>query len=214
MSHILHAKSEAELAACQTRQVGNTCTFHAIATALQLLLGYQIGPTDLSEEVNRLWWRGRFMRVAPDWAVTPRMQMRIVRHLARTRNLPITAEFHHSDPETLIQILADPHPDVVPIITLLWAWRQAPPIYLGNTTHNFNAVRSAGGHTMILAAYDPGHWAEDQFPTPWGFINPWKSNTPLLFWLTDADFRKAWRFWLPWVGPNPLVLIRREDQIY
>ena len=62
---------------------------------------------------------------------------------------------------------------------------------------------------MILAAYDPDHLADDQFSTPWGFINPWLANSKQLFWMRDDDFRKSWRFPLPLVGPNPLVLIQK-----
>ena len=149
------------------------------------------------------------MRVAPDWAVTPRMQVRIVRYLAGKLNLPVTATYQHGDPETLPDLLDDL--TIIPLITLLWLWRKAPPIYLGETAKNFNASKAAGGHTMMLAAYDPEHWAENQFPTPWGFINPWKDDATTLFWLSDTDFRKAWHFWLPGIGPNPLVLIYKTN---
>ena len=205
----LHLKSEPELAGYQVRQIGNTCSFHAISVALRLLLNVIIDPIALSDEINHLWWRGRFMRVAPDWAVTPRMQVRIVRYLADKMNLPVTATYLRGDPETLPDLLDDL--TIIPLITLIWIWRQAPPIYLGETTQNFNGSKAAGGHTMMLAAYDPEHWAEDQFPTPWGFINPWKDHATTLFWISDADFRKSWHFWLPFIGPNPLVMIRKTS---
>ena len=204
----LKTKSEAELAALQVKQVGNTCSFHAIAAALQLLLDYEINPDEISNEVNDLWWRGRFMRVAPDWAVTPRMQVRIVRYLAKKEKLPITAFYSHGKVETLPVVLSDQ--DSVPLITLLWIWRKAPAIYFGNTTHNHNKTSKMGGHTMILAAFDPDHRADDEFSTPWGFINPWMANTEQLFWMRDEDFRRSWRFPLPFVGPNPLVMIQRK----
>lgn len=203
----LHAKSEAELAAHQMFQTGNTCSFHAIAAGLRLLLGVELDPTALSAEIDRLWRRFRFMRVFPGWAVTPRMQVRIVRHLARTRGFPVTARYQHGDPETLPDLLDDSAS--VPLITLLWLWKGAPPIYLGDTDHNFNVVKGPGGHTMILGAYDPEHSAEGKFPTPWGFINPWTNGGEQLFWMRDADFRRSWRFPLPLVGPNPLVVINR-----
>jgi len=205
----LHAKTEAELAGYQTNQVGNTCSFHAIAVGLHLLLNYTIDPMALSDEANRLWWRGRFMRVAPDWAVTPRMQVRIVRHLAQIHDLPITAVFQRGHPDTLPDLLSDP--ESVPIITIIWRWRQAPPIYLGSTTQNFNLTGSAGGHSMLLGAYDPHHSTNGQFMTPWGFINPWKDHTDQLFWMTDSDFRRAWQFWLPGIGRHPLVVIHRTN---
>lgn len=205
----LHGKTQPDLAGYQTFQVGNTCSFHVINASLRLLLNTTISPMALSDEINRLWWCGRFMRVAPGWAVTPRMQVRIVRHLARTRGLPITASYQRAHPETLPEVLADQ--TTVPIITIIWLWRQAPPIYLGETAQNFNTTRSPGGHSMILAAHDPQHTAGGQFATPWGFINPWMDNTSHLFWMLDEDFRRAWRFWLPGIGPNPLVLIRRTQ---
>jgi hypothetical protein len=205
----LHAKTETELAKYQNRQVGNTCSFHVISAGIRILLNQSIDPIELSTEINRLWWRGRFMRVAPDWAVTPRMQVRIVRYLSQTHGFPIAATYQRGDPVSLPEFLADL--TQVPIITIMWRWRQAPPIYLGSTTHNFNTTRSAGGHSMLLAAYDPGHSAEGQFATPWGFINPWKDNAAHMFWMRDEDFLRAWHFWLPGVGPNPLVLIKQTN---
>jgi hypothetical protein len=204
-------KTEAELAAFQTEQIGNTCSFHAVSSAIQLLLNKNFDPRTLSQEINQRWWRGQFMRVAPNWAVTPRMQTRIVRYLADKNHLPVSAAYHRSDPESLLTILASPDEDVIPIVTLMWLWRQAPPIYYGDSIHNMNKLRGVGGHSMILAAYDPEHWAGNQFPTPWGFVNSWRSHTSHLFWMVDADFRKAWRFWLPGVGPNALVLVSRKQ---
>lgn len=208
-SATLHTKTEAYLAGYQVRQVGNTCSFHVIGASIRLLLNQTINPMQLSDEVNRLWWRGRFMRVTPDWAVTPRMQVRIVRYLARTRGLPVTATYQQGDPETLPNLLTDL--TTVPIITIIWPWRKAPPIYLGNTTLNYNITRSAGAHSMLLAAFNPNHTADGQQLTPWGFINPWMDNTDQLFWMTDEDFRRAWRFWLPGMGPNPLVLVKQTQ---
>ena len=114
----LHGKTLPDLAGYQTRQVGNTCSFHVINASLRLLLNTAISPMALSDEINRLWWRGRFMRVAPDWAVTPRMQVRIARYLARTRGLPITASYQRAHPEALPEVLADQ--TTVPIISIIW----------------------------------------------------------------------------------------------
>ncbi|MDF1519274.1 MAG: hypothetical protein P1P73_02195 [Brevefilum sp.] len=204
----LHTKSETELAALQVRQQGNTCSFHAIAAAIRLLLDYHIDPIALSGEINRLWWRGRFMRVIPNWAVTPRMQARIVHYLAKKHHLPLTASYQHGDIDILPWILNDP--DAVPLVTLLWSRRSVPPIYLGSTSQNQNSLNKLAGHTMILAAYDPQHQADHQFSTPWGFINPWRNNINELYWMRDEDFRKAWRSPLPLIGPNPLVIIRKH----
>lgn len=207
MAYWLQMRTEAELAALQTRQVGNACTFHVIAAALRLLLDYRIDPDELSKEMDRLWWRGRFMRVFPGWAVTPRMQVGVVKHLSNTRKLMVEAELRRGNPQALLDLLSNPEDRIIPLITMVWLWGQAPPIYFASTTLNFNQTKAPGGHSMILAAYDPDHWAEDQFPTPWGFINPWMADAVHLFWMRDSDFRSAWRFSLPGMIPNPLVLV-------
>lgn len=142
MQKTLHTKSESDLAAYQVCQVGNTCSLHAISVACQLLLNFHIDPTSLSKEINTVWWRGRFMRVAPDWAVTPRMQVRIVQYLAKKHNLPLTAAYQHGNIEVLPFLLKDPN--TVPLVTLLWLWNKAPPIYLGNTNQNFNPSKKDG----------------------------------------------------------------------
>ena len=205
----LHRLTELQLASLQNRQVGNTCTLHAIGTALHMLIDFWIDPTSLSEEVDSLWRRGRLMRVFPGWAVTPRQQARILRYLAKTHHLPVNAVFHKGTPAILPGLLGDEN--VVPIITLTWLWAQAPPIYYGHEPHNRNASRKAGGHSMILAAYDPNHLINGSFPAPWGFINPWKDGATQLYWMRDSDFRKAWHFTMPFNGPNPLVLIYKTE---
>lgn len=203
----LHNFSEKDLASYQSLQVGNTCTFYAIATSLKLLLNYQLDPIALAFEINQLWWRGKFMRVYPGWAVTPRMLMRMARYVARTRNLPINVHFQHGDADTLTHYLDDPH--AIPIVTLTWLRKKVPPIYLGTTSYNYNTLPGPGGHAMILAAYNPTHRSGDEHVTPWGFISPWKMNSSQIFWMTDHDFRQSWEHMLPFKGRNPLVLLKK-----
>ena len=203
----LHGFKEAELALLQNRQVGNTCTLHAITTSLRLLLGFNLDPMALSEEVDQLWWRGKLMRVFPGWAVTPKGQVRILRYIAKTRGLAVNAVFHKGIPEILPGTLSDD--TVIPIITLTWLWRQAPPIFYGEDPSKLNTSNKPGGHSMILAAYDPDHAVGGTIAAPWGFINPWRNQANRLYWMQDHDFRNAWRFKVPFNGPNPLVLIYR-----
>jgi hypothetical protein len=139
------------------------------------------------------------------------MQVRYVRYLAKKHQLPITASFKKSDPESLLGLLSGSGETCIPVISLIWLRGEAPPIYLGDTNRNFNQSKKAGAHSMILAAYDPEHRTQEQFSTPWGFINPWLANSTQLFWMRDADFQRAWHFWLPCVGPNPLVVIRKTE---
>lgn len=207
----LMAKTEVELAAYQTRQIGNNCSFHAITAGIQLLLNYKIDPNTLAQEINAEWWRGSFMRVFPNWAVTPRMQVRIIDYLAQTRNLPIGAIYTRGTIPQLLQMLSDPN--TIPIITLIWLWGQAPAIYYADNPNNLNQANKAQGHTMALAAYDPDHISGDLFHTPWGFINSWRDKAQHLYWMTEADFIKAWRFYLPRIGPNPLVLLQSTPHL-
>ena len=202
----IRAKSISELAAYQTRQTGNNCSFHAISVGIQLLLNYKINPDALAQEVNRQWWRGHFMRIFPNWAVTPRMQIRIISYLAKSRNLPIRGTFRYGTVPECFQALSDQ--TCVPILTLIWLWEQAPPIYYADSSVNFNQTKKAQGHTMVLAAYDPNHISGESLQTPWGFINSWREDAHHLFWMTEADFTKAWQFPLPGIGPNPLVLLQ------
>jgi len=202
----LKAKTISELAAYQTRQTGNNCSFHSISVGVQLLLNTQINPDSLANEVNQQWWRGRFMRIFPNWAVTPRMQVRIIDYLAKSRNLPIRGSFHYGTIAKCIQALSDQ--SCVPLITLIWLWGKAPPIYFGDTQKNYNLTSKAQGHTMVLAAYDPNHHSGDVLHTPWGFINSWRDDAQNLFWMTASDFETAWHFNFPRIGPNPLVLMQ------
>lgn len=204
----IKAKTEAELAAYQTQQTGNNCSFHAISVGVQILLDTTIDPNALAKEINRQWWRGRFMRVFPNWAVTPRMQVRIIDYLAKTRNLPISASYHNGTLFKLHQALSDP--SCVPIITLIWLWGQAPPIYYADSQLNFNKTNKAQGHTMMLAAYDPKHFSVGEISTPWGFINSWRNKAQHLYWMSEIDFSKAWGFSLPGIGENPLVLLKTK----
>jgi hypothetical protein len=206
----LHTKSEVNLAAYQRKQIGNTCSFHAITAGIKLLLNFDIDPIALSQEINRLWWQGRFMRIAPNWAVTPHMQVRIIRYLARTRQLPIRAKFIHGTPEILHQILSDSQKLFVPIVTIVWCGRR-PDIYYGNAHRNSMRTNIIGGHSMIPAAYDPEHISQGGSITQWGFINSWKDQANHLFWMRENDFYAAWRFWIPFIGPNPLVLMECMD---
>ena len=203
----LGAKNEPELAGYQRLQSGNNCTLHAIAAAIKLLCNEDIDGESLSVEIDRLWWHGKIMRIFPKWAVTPRQQVRIVKHLAAKLALPIQASFVHATPAALLTSLADPA--AVNLISLLWLPRRAPAIYHGEQAKNYNAGKSAGAHTLLLAAYDATHKNADHTLTPWGFINSWSNAGEHLYWMKDDEFTRAWHFFLPSVGPNPLVIIRR-----
>lgn len=203
----LHMKTEPELAALQKLQVGNSCSFHAISAAIKLLVDVQLDPHLLAEEIDYLWWRFKPMRTYPGWAVTPRQQKRIVNYLADSRALPLSAGFEHASVERLWEVLNYAH--AVPLITLLWTKNHVPGIYLGSSPINYNSNNQTNAHTMLLAAFDPTHITYGIGETPWGFVNSWRNGGEQLFWMQDEDFRRTWDFFLPGVGPKPLVLIER-----
>lgn len=201
--------SEPELARYQTLQKGNNCTLHAISSALGMLGVHHQDPQALANEVNRLWWRGRFYRLAPGWGVTPPMQAKIVNYLARKYDLPVSARVLHLSPE-ILHIM--PYGDsFVTLVTIYWLPRQAPALYLGDTARNYNATKKAGGHTMLFASYDPDHQSGTDLLTPWGFINSWAAGGDVLFWMENKQFKKAWSFPLPHWGKNAAVVITRKD---
>ncbi len=202
-------QSEAELACYQGCQKGNTCTFHGISAALRLLIGFELDPQQLSDEIDFLWWRFKPMRTFPGWAVTPRQQVKIIRYVSKKFALPIEAHFIHATLNTLFAQLN--LAETTSLVTLLWGFNQAPPIYYADNTFNYNASKSPGGHTMLLAAFDPMHHLIDGTLTPWGFVNPWVNDAKHLFWMENKDFIKSWRFYLPFIGPNPLVIIHAME---
>ncbi len=204
-STFFNGLSESELADHQSLQVGNSCTFHAITTAIKLLINFSLDPQELSDEIDHLWWRFRPMRVFPGWAVTPHQQVKIVNYVRDKYMLPIQVESSHANLNTLFDNLITPQK--ASIITLLWGINRAPAIYYGTSPHNYNAGFMPAGHTMLLGSYDPFHTLQDGTPTPWGMVNSWINHGNYLFWLTDEEFTRAWHFFLPFVGPNPLVTI-------
>jgi len=203
----MHSLSETQLGACQHLQIGNSCSFHAISAALKLLLSIELDPEKLSAEIDRLWWRFKPMRIFPGWAVTPRQQMRIVKYLAKKYSLPIECSFTHSKPEQLRTTLTDF--SSVSLITIIWIRGRAPGIYYGNFPTNLNSEERANAHTMLLGAYYDAHITTNIGSTPWGFINSWANNCQKLFWMKDDEFQRSWNFFMPGIGPFPLVTIRR-----
>lgn len=200
----LRRMSEKNLARLQSLQLGNDCAIHAISAAIELLTEVRLDPHELIEEVNRIWWHGRFYRLAPKQGIPPPIQVRLVKYLAKTRNLPVHAQLLHLNPEVL-RVTAEAD-NIASLITIYWWFKQAPPIYYKDQDRNYNRLEGASGHTMLFAAYDPDHLSGN-IPTPWGFINSWVTEGSGLFWMTDADFRRAWNLPLPRWGNNATVVL-------
>lgn len=201
----LRTMPESQLARFQSLQTGNDCTIHAISAAIEILCDLHLDPAALIEEVNRLWWRGRFFRVFPDWAVTPGMQARLVNYLAKKHQLPIHAKKLHTDPDALLA--TSENPNKLALVTIYWLHKNIPAIYYAKSAKNYNTDKGAGGHTMLFAAYDPLHQNGPGRHTPWGFINSWVQGGTALFWMTDSDFRASWGLKIPLIGNHATVII-------
>lgn len=204
----LRAFPETKLAKLQTLQIGNDCAIHSLAAAIDLLTDLKPDPQEIIKEVNRIWWHGRFYRLAPNSGITPPLQVRLLRYLARKYDLPLKAELFHLSPELLrASATAD---NSACLVTIYWWFSRAPEIYYMNDSKNYNTLKGAGGHTMLFAAYDPEHYS-GEVNTPWGFVNSWVTGGSGLFWMEDAAFRKAWGIPLPVWGKNAAVIISRKE---
>ncbi len=204
----LRALPEIKLAQLQTLQVGNDCAVHSIVAATELLTGTKLDPAEIIDEINHIWWRGRFYRLAPNSGITPPLQVRLTRYLAKKHNLPLTAKQLHLTPE-LLRATAEAE-NLACLVTIYWWFGKAPAIYYKEQPRNFNQLSGAGGHTMLFAAYDTEH-RSGEAQTPWGFINSWINAGTGLFWMEDAGFRKAWGLPIPRWGKNAAVIISLEN---
>lgn len=204
----LRSLPEKNLAKFQSQQTGNDCAIHSLVAAVELLTNFRLDPQEIIKEINRIWWHGRFFRLAPKSGVTPPMQVRLLGYLAKKHDLPLTANLFHLSPE-LLQATAEAE-TLASLVTIYWWFGHSPAIYYMNGPKNYNALKGAGGHTMVFAAYDPEHYSGDVH-TPWGFINSWITRGTGLFWMEDKAFQKAWGTPIPHWGKNATVVISYKD---
>jgi len=204
----LLALPEKNLAKFQSQQTGNDCAIHSLVAAIELLTNVRLDPQEVIKEVNRIWWRGRLFRLAPKSGITPPMQVRLLRYLAKKNDLPLRAKVFHLSPE-LLRTTAEAE-NIASLVTIYWWFGHSPAIYYMNQPKNYNKLKGASGHTMVFAAYDPEHFS-GEIHTPWGFINSWVSQGTGLFWMEDKEFQKAWGVSIPRWGKNATVVISYKD---
>lgn len=204
----LRALPETNLAKFQSLQTGNDCAIHSLVAAIELLTNIRLDPQEIINEVNRIWWHGRFFRLAPKSGITPPMQVRLLRYLAKKHNLPLKANLFHLSPELLRTTAAAEN--IVSLVTIYWWFGHSPAIFYMDQPNNYNALKGASGHTMVFAAYDPEH-SSGEVLTPWGFINSWITQGTGLFWMTDHDFQKTWGTPIPRWGKHATVVISHKE---
>jgi len=204
----LRALPEKHLAKFQSQQTGNDCAVHSMVAAIELLTNVKLDPQEIIAEINRLWWRGRVFRLAPKSGITPPLQARLLRYLAKKHHLPLQANLFHLSPE-LLRATAEAE-NIASLVTIYWWFGHSPAIYYMDQPKNYNALKGASGHTMVFAAYDPEHFS-GEVPTPWGFINSWVTQGTGLFWMKDKDFQKTWGTRIPRWGKNATVVISHKE---
>lgn len=204
----LRALPEKNLAKFQSLQTGNDCAIHSLVAAIELLTDVRLDTQEIIGEVNRIWWRGRFFRLAPHSGITPPMQVRLLRYLAKKHNLPLQAKLFHLSPE-LLRATAEAE-NIASLVTIYWWFGHSPAIYYMDQPKNYNILHGASGHTMVFAAFDPQHYSGTT-QTPWGFINSWITQGTGLFWMEDAEFQKTWHTPIPRWGKNATVVISLKE---
>jgi hypothetical protein len=162
-------------------------------------------------------------RVWPNGPTMPKQQVALAKKLAAQVGLEITARAMRGTPNDLITYLGEP--DSFVVVTIGWGRTNRPSIlYTDGVLRDFSPPDHANlgktkidfpfnAHTMLLAAYDPGHKVEvdgKSMTLPWGFINSWQDGGKNLYWMTEHDFRDGWRYVIPGVGRQKMVVIQKR----
>lgn len=169
------------------------------------------------------FFTGASYRVWPDGPTMPKQQVALAKQLAARMGLTITATALRGTPNDLIAYLGEP--DTFVVVTIGWGQTNRPSIlYTDGVLREFAPPDHAtvGGakidfpfnaHTMLLAAYDPNHKVEvdgKEKLLPWGFINSWQDGGKNLYWMAERDFRDGWRYVIPGVGRQKMVVIQKR----
>jgi hypothetical protein len=168
----------------------------------------------LSGEDLRVWAGGPTM---------PRQQARLARELAHRYSIDVATHVTRGTADDLLRYLATP--DTYILVTIGWSKDTRPRIqypdgvfrYFGQPeTFKVGGMSFDGpftAHVMLLAAYDPdrkGMLDNKTVSVPWGFVNSWVDAGDGLYWMTEEDFRDAWRFVIPLVGRQQMVIIQKR----
>lgn len=165
---------------------------------------------------------GRATRIWPGGPTAPNQQAALAEALAAQNGVAVAAQSMRGTPADLIRFLAEPDTEV--LVTIGWSKESVPEILypegkfkpLGDPGQ-FKILGFAfdvfAAHVMMLGAYDPDHKVMRdgrEITVPWGFVNSWKSAGDQLFWMTEDDFQRAWRFVIPFVGRQKMTVIQKK----
>jgi WXG100 family type VII secretion target len=196
-----------DLAGFQENQgMTNNCGEYAAAAALDMLFGgNRFTGADLTTfadaSTNLLPWAGR--RMFQNGPTMPPQQANLINEYATANNLPVEATATTTDREGLIRMLETPDQTLMVTISYGNDWQ---PTLTSNGVNQVPLPPGAlpySGHVMVLAAY------EDNGGNPrWGFVNSWVDGGSDIYWMTDADFQRAWNYDGFMMGNNNVVVVR------
>ncbi len=215
-AHYLGKLDEARLAKYQQNQgPTNNCAAYALASAFNILYGGQVQGRDVAEYANLSWVRYPFRyRTFPGLAITPQQQANLANDIAEKAGLSLSAVSSKGTTDDLIRLL-DQRGTVV-LVTIGWSDDAPRPILAtDDETGNYRQLPDGGvwgrlglnGHTLLIAAYDPGHLDPDGHVAPWGFINSWIERGDKIYWMTEHDFNLTWGHNIPGIGANNMVIV-------
>ena len=171
----------------QSQGTSNNCVLHSIATVLNMQLGTQLSGTELAQKIDALWTRKPFLyRTYPGFATTPGQAKRIIILLAREYMFKVHMRLFRPN-DLYLQDLLRFSKNTYPIVTVLWITRVPTLLtHQGVTEIPMHAAAKIGGHTMLLAAYDPTVVDHAGVSHPWGFINSWATGPSRdIFWMSQ-----------------------------
>ncbi len=196
------------LAKFQQEQIGNGCAITSACAAINLLYEMDLQASTWIKIFDSMPFprilKFRMLRNGP---TTPKQQMNQIKHIAETsgvKNINISLKSGCS--QDLKNILNSQNR--VALVTLGWFFQKAPEIVYGLTNQNYNATKNRFGyHTMLVAAHDSLHICADGLARPWGFINSWINRGNNLFWMSEAEFYRAWSIYTPFGGVRSMVVV-------
>jgi hypothetical protein len=203
--------SEKRLARLQQNQgLTNHCGEFAAATALGVLFDRVIPGMELAALADRDWLV-KGLRCWPGGPTTPAQQARLVREYARFNSLPVEASPRTSSLYHLRRWLE--RPDTACLVTIAWDNRRMPRITkgAGGPARIQKSRFFWSGHTMVLAAYQPGGQDGGLDNDRWGFINSWdvSPNESSIFWMREDEFKRFWEYPLFPIGSRNIVVVKR-----
>jgi WXG100 family type VII secretion target len=199
--------SISDLAGFQENQgMTNNCGEYAAAAALDMLFGgNRFTGTDLTAfadaSTNLLPWLGR--RMFQNGPTMPPQQANLINDYAAANHLPVEATATTIDREGLIRMLETPDQTLMVTISYGNDWQ---PTLTSNGVSQVPLPPGAlpySGHVMVLAAYE-----ENGGNPRWGFVNSWVDGGSDIYWMTDADFQRAWNYDGFMMGNNNVVVVR------